>query len=290
MPILSLYPEDQPKSPFSSASPESEPGKLIEPSTKSRAKAPDEHNQMALDLCDAMAMIHRRGWCDGTGGNFSCVIQREPLLLLMAPSGVDKGSVAPDALIEVDGNARVVGGQGKASAETLLHLAIVQGTGAGAVLHTHSQAGTLLSQWVGRTLPSDQHDPAKPAGGAEPENPPSDREHVTEPPRVALLAVKNLEMLKGLAGVTTHQSCVQIPVLANDQNLQRLSIQAAPHLASAPHGLLIAGHGLYAWGQDLMEAKRHLEILEFLLEQCWRQLLLDALYSRQDQAAASIGP
>lgn len=37
-----------------------------------------------------MTAIHRRGWCDGTGGNFSCVKQRQPLQLLMAPSGVDK--------------------------------------------------------------------------------------------------------------------------------------------------------------------------------------------------------
>jgi methylthioribulose-1-phosphate dehydratase len=49
-----------------------------------------------------MAAIHRRGWCDGTGGNFSCVLQRQPLELLMAPSGVDKGSVAAEQLIVVD--------------------------------------------------------------------------------------------------------------------------------------------------------------------------------------------
>jgi methylthioribulose-1-phosphate dehydratase len=41
--------------------------------------------------------------------------------------------------------------------------------------------------------------------------------------------------------------------------------------------LLIAGHGLYAWGRDLANAHRHLEILEFLLEQRWRQLLLQTL-------------
>ena len=50
--------------------------------------------------------------------------------------------------------------------------------------------------------------------------------------------------------------------------------QPRPLLSKAPQGLLIAGHGLYAWGQDLSSAQRHLEILEFLLEQRWRQLLL----------------
>jgi methylthioribulose-1-phosphate dehydratase len=40
---------------------------------------------------------------------------------------------------------------------------------------------------------------------------------------------------------------------------------------------LISGHGLYAWGDDLAMAKRHLEILEFLLEQHWRELQLRGL-------------
>ncbi len=68
-----------------------------------------------------------------------------------------------------------------------------------------------------------------------------------------------------------------IPVLDNDQDLRRLRSVAETHLGAAPYGLLIAGHGLYAWGKDLGTARRHLEILEFLLEQHWRQLLLQAL-------------
>ena len=198
----------------------------------------------ARALTQAMAAIYGRGWCDGTGGNFSCVLQHEPLRLLMAPSGVHKGAVAPEALIEVDGQGTVVRGSGKASAETALHLAIVEQCQAGAVLHTHSQAGTLLSQW------------GLPQGHLE---------------------LRDLEMLKGLSGITTHACSVQLPVLANDQNLQRLSSLAAPLLPQAPQGLLIAGHGLYAWGDTLPNAMRHLEILEFLLEQHWRQLLLRAV-------------
>ena len=204
---------------------------------------------LAQQLSAAMAAIHHRGWCDGTGGNFSCVLQRQPLQLLMAPSGVDKGAVAPEALIVVDDQGAVLRGEGKASAETQLHLALVDTCGAGAVLHTHSQAGTLLSQHYA---------------------PRGDR-------NVAHLVLHDLEMLKGLEGITTHASSVAIPVLANNQDLRRLRAEAEPHLHQAPHGLLIAGHGLYAWGRDLATAQRHLEILEFLLEQRWRQLLLEAL-------------
>ena len=87
-------------------------------------------------------------------------------------------------------------------------------------------------------------------------------------------------MLKGLEGITTHACSVLLPVLANDQDLDRLSNRARSELTGAPHGLLIAGHGLYAWGRNLGSAIRHLEILEFLLEQRWRQLLLRALTVR----------
>ena len=204
-------------------------------------------------LTTVMAEIHQRGWCDGTGGNFSCVLSPAPLRLLMAPSGVHKGRVLPADLIEVDGTGAVVSGHGKASAETALHLEIVKRCGAGAVLHTHSQAGTLLSQW------------AEPQGW---------------------LTLQDLEMLKGLEGIRSHACSVAIPVLANDQDLERLSAAASPLLPEAPWGLLIAGHGLYAWGADLDHAMRHLEILEFLLEQRWRQLLLSALMKSEGAETA----
>ena len=202
---------------------------------------------LAKALCGAMGEIHRRGWCDGTGGNFSCVLEADPIRLLMAPSGVHKGSVAPIDLIQVNREGHVVLGNGKASAETALHLEIVKTCGAGAVLHTHSQAGTLLSQWA--------------CGQGR-------------------LELSGLEMLKGLDGIKTHDCSVDVPVLANNQNLTELSAQANPLLSDAPHGLLIAGHGLYAWGRNLGSAMRHLEILEFLLEQRWRQLLLEAIQAR----------
>jgi len=204
---------------------------------------------LAGALCAAMTAIHRRGWCDGTGGNFSCVLQADPLQLLMAPSGVDKGSVSVDDLIVVDGEGKVIQGRGRASAETLLHLAIIRSTGAATVLHTHSQSGTLLSQHYG---------PDEPSG-------------------VGMLRLQDLEMLKGLEGTRSHTTTVTLPVLANDQDIARLSRLAEPLLAGAPHGLLIAGHGFYGWGKDLASACRHLEIWEFLLEQHWRQLLLQQI-------------
>jgi methylthioribulose-1-phosphate dehydratase len=179
----------------------------------------------------------------------------------MAPSGVDKVQVQPGDLIVDDASGQVIAGEGKASAETALHLEIVARCNAGAVLHTHSQAATLLSRWTltGRERSKEGKGPDCCDG---------------------MVRVEGLEMLKGLEGISTHAISIEIPELANDQDLNRLSERAGPLLPGAPQGLLIAGHGLYAWGPSLSQARRHLEILEFLLEQTWRQLLMDALVNR----------
>jgi methylthioribulose-1-phosphate dehydratase len=187
--------------------------------------------------------LHQRGWATGTGGNFSLVCGRNPWRLLMAPSGVDKGLVSPSDLIEVDAQGQVVTGSGRASAETLLHLAILQQTGAASVLHTHSVFGTLLSKLYE-------------AEGA--------------------IAIAGWEMLKGLEGITSHDLTVKIPILPNSQAMAAVSDRVRHDLQTHPqtHGILLAGHGLYTWGETLFQARRHVEILEFLFELSYRQLML----------------
>ncbi|MFN5064872.1 MAG: methylthioribulose 1-phosphate dehydratase [Aphanizomenon sp.] len=204
------------------------------------------NTDLRQDLSQTIQGIHARFWATGTGGNFSVVSQREPLRLLMAPSGVDKGSVQPAHLIEVDNQGRVVAGQGRVSAETQLHLQIVQSVKAGAVLHTHSIFNTLLSEYY----QSNQS-----------------------------LTLIGYEMLKGLEGIQTHQGAITVPILANSQDIVALSQMVGVILAEKPdtYGILLAGHGLYTWGKTLFEARRHLEILEFLLELTYRKLTLPPL-------------
>ena len=201
--------------------------------------SPDRREALAWVIRD----IHQKGWATGTGGNFSAVLQPDPLSLLMAPSGVDKGLVQAADLITVDDQGHVTAGSGKASAETLLHLAIVRATGAGAVLHTHSVWNTVLSQWAARD---------------------------------GQVVLTGYEMLKGLEGITSHTATVTIPLWPNSQDMAAVSaeIPALLTLDPAPYGLLLAGHGLYTWGATLFQARRHLEILEFLLEVQYRMLCL----------------
>jgi methylthioribulose-1-phosphate dehydratase len=202
----------------------------------------DDFDAHARTLVDTAAGFHRRGWMLGTSGNLSAVVSRDPLRLAITRSGVDKGALTPAQILEVDASGARVRGEGKISCETSLHVEIVRKRGAGSVLHTHSVWGTILS---------DTH--AK-AGG---------------------FALEGYEMLKGLAGVETHEHREWLPVLPNTQDYVALVRDLAQSLDLHPeaHGLLLAGHGLYTWGKDAAEARRHVEILEFLFEVRGRLLL-----------------
>ena len=82
------------------------------------------------------------------------------------------------------------------------------------------------------------------------------------------LTIEGYEMLKGLAGVTSHDHSERIPILPNDQDISRLAARTAATLDRFPdaHAFLLRRHGLYTWGDTIADAERHVEILEFLLE------------------------
>jgi methylthioribulose-1-phosphate dehydratase len=50
--------------------------------------------------------------------------------------------------------------------------------------------------------------------------------------------------------------------------MKALAITAESTLTrhSGVHGFMLRRHGLYTWGKNIAEAKRHVEIFEFLLE------------------------
>jgi len=66
----------------------------------------------------------------------------------------------------------------------------------------------------------------------------------------------------------------EIPVFSNSQDMAALAAELRDRFArldwSGPrpphHGFLLARHGLYTWVRTLDEARRHVEILEFLFE------------------------
>ena len=82
------------------------------------------------------------------------------------------------------------------------------------------------------------------------------------------LQIEGYEMLKGLDGVKTHEHCELIPILDNSQHMWLLADRVRETLRQNPqmHAFLLRRHGLYVWGKDRAQTKRHVEILEFLFE------------------------
>jgi methylthioribulose-1-phosphate dehydratase len=213
----------------------------------------DDFGLAAERLAELGRVLYARGWLPATSGNLSVVVRREPLQLAITASGLHKGRLTSGQIVLLGAAGEVNSGSGSPSAEWRLHVAIVQKTGAAAVLHTHSLWSTTLSQLHLRD------------GG---------------------VAISGYEMLKALAGVRSHEHREWLPIVENSQNmpaLERAITDVLGRLAGA-HGVLIRGHGLYTWGCDLEEASRHLEALEFLMEVTGTVALAEA---RQKSALAA---
>ena len=90
------------------------------------------------------------------------------------------------------------------------------------------------------------------------------------------LEITGYEMLKGLRGVVSHEHREWVPIVENDQDMDRLARRVGETLDQRPdvHAILLRRHGLYTWGDTLADAARHVEILEFLFETMGRMASL----------------
>jgi methylthioribulose-1-phosphate dehydratase len=185
----------------------------------------------AQRLIAAGRLFHRRGWVPATGGNFSA--RRDAQTMLITASGCHKGELEPEHFLVAGLDGRPLEAGRKASYETLLHCQLYRADPAiGAVLHTHSVANTVLSR------------------------------------RYEGIRLAGYELLKLLPGISTHEAAVIVPVFANDQDIARLAATVDAQLRAQPQtpAYLIAGHGLYAWGADVDQARWRVEALEFMFE------------------------
>jgi methylthioribulose-1-phosphate dehydratase len=200
--------------------------------------------KLAEKLAETGRAFHARGWALGTSGNYSAVLKEKPLRLLITSSGVDKAQLSKKHFLQIDDRANILSGDGRPSAESLLHVAVAKARGAQCILHTHSVWSTILS---------DRHAKRK------------------------SMAISGYEMLKGLEGVKTHTHQEWIPIFENSQDIPALAkeVEALLKQDPRPHGFLLRGHGLYTWGEDAGQARRHVEIFEFLLEVVGRRELTE---------------
>ena len=173
-----------------------------------------------------------RGWTPATSSNFSRRIDEHPAAITV--SGRDKGRLSEDDIMVVDLEGQPVATDNKSSAETLLHTQLYKRfPEVGCILHTHSQNQTIASRLF--------------AGAGH-------------------MRLDGYELLKAFRGNDTHETEIVVPVLPNSQDMHTLAAQVDALLDRRPMwGYLIDGHGLYAWGADMAEARRHLEAFEFLI-------------------------
>ncbi len=190
-----------------------------------------------LAACARDIVAHTRelaalGWTPATSSNFSMRLDDRHAAITV--SGRDKGRLTESDIMVVDFDGQPVGAAQRPSAETLLHTQLYRRfPDVGCVLHTHSRTQTVASRLF--ALAGSVH-------------------------------LEGYELLKAFAGNTTHEMAVDVPVLPNSQDMPALAARVESLLDKGPlWGYLIDGHGLYAWGRDMAEARRHLEAFEFLL-------------------------
>lgn len=190
----------------------------------------------AQAMIEAGRLFHQRGWVPATGGNFSARLM--PHRLLITASGGHKGELTEADFLIADMDGKPLDAARKASYETGLHTQLYKyDESIGCVLHTHSIANTILSR------------------------------------RLDKVRLAGYELLKLLPGINTHDVRVEVPVFANDQDIPRLAACVERRLRREPApAYLIAGHGLYAWGATVAQARHRVEALEFMFECELREL------------------
>ncbi len=172
------------------------------------------------------------GLTPATSSNFSQRLDAQHCAITV--SGRDKGRLVQDDIMVVDFDGRPVATDKRPSAETLLHTQLYRRfADVGCILHTHSKTQTIASRLF------------------------ATQGHIT---------FEGYELQKAFRGNDTHEGAVRVPVLPNSQDMPALAAMVEAELDRGPlWGYLIEGHGLYAWGRDMAEARRHLDAFEFLL-------------------------
>lgn len=191
-----------------------------------------------FDACaDAIAEAARElsalGWTPATSSNFSMRVDASHAAITV--SGRHKGKLGRDDIMLVDLDGRVIGTDARPSAETALHTQVYRHwPEMQVVLHTHSRTQSVASRLFADA---------------------------------GVIELSGWELQKAITGYHTHESRLDIPVFPNTQDMPELVNQVDGWLeAGKPlHAYLIDGHGIYTWGRDMAEARRHLEALEFLL-------------------------
>ncbi|MEK0314069.1 methylthioribulose 1-phosphate dehydratase [Cohnella sp. 56] len=185
-----------------------------------------------------------RGWFPGTSGNLSMRVggfEPDRFAFAVTASGKDKAASTPEDFLLVDQTgAPIEATRLKPSAETLIHCEIYRQTGCGAIFHIHSVYNSIVSElfWERRAVP-----------------------------------VEGVELIKAF-NIWDEEAVIDVPIVSNFADIPRIVPEVKVRLDKRIPGILLRKHGIYAWGRDAFEARKHLEAFEFLFEYVYRMQLL----------------
>lgn len=190
-------------------------------------------------LVELLRNFYARNWVSGTGGGICGPADGGGLLL--APTGVHKERVTAEDFFTVDiadGGvlARPADDTLRPSECNSIFCLAARERDARSVVHSHALSAVLAGDLAG------------------------DADHVE---------IRDLEMLKGIRGVGNRDVHL-LPVIRNTPREPELVEQMTrvlgdPRFAST-FAIVVADHGAYIWGDDVLEAKRHTEVYHFLFE------------------------
>lgn len=188
------------------------------------------------DLAEAASYIRRRGWSVGKGGSFSVLLARKPVRLCITSATDPYIDLDETNFLEIDDDAEILHGFGRPADETLLHLTVYR--------HRPRARCLLFSRSVAGTVISDKFF----TDGA--------------------VTIRGYEAMCGLSGLNSHDSPETIPIIENSRDLLALSHVLENVLIEHQniHAFLVRRNGLYTWGETVEEARRNVEIFEFLFE------------------------
>lgn len=190
-------------------------------------------------LVGQLRRFYERGWISGTGGGICG--PADGGYLLMAPTGVHKELVEPDELFTIDpADNAVVRAPARAGLRPSecgpIFSHIARERGVRSVVHTHALSAVLFGDLA--------------RGGDS-------------------VTVSRLEMLKGIRGFASTD-VHEIPVIRNTPREIELVENVARAIAdprfARTYAVVVEDHGVYVWGDDVWEAKRHTETYHFLFE------------------------
>ena len=196
-------------------------------------------NQIELlkeEISSIIREFNSKGWSPATSTNYSFKFENSDIFV--SRSGVDKSKFSPSDFITVNNLGKPTGEfiHATPSAETLIHCVLYDlFPETKVILHSHSVYPVLISN--------------------------IEKESVK---------FEGYEVQKGFAGQTTHDCSIEIPIFDNTQDMNAFSeVLTSNKEKLSNHTFIMRKHGMYAWGKNLFEAKRHLETLEYLCQCEW---------------------